>query len=76
MGFTTLSKPERKRRSLRIKSGWFDFLGEWLHILAGTATDKEVEENNEHISKLEQNQSKFLHVGSEEMALLIRRLTL
>ncbi|PNF19597.1 hypothetical protein B7P43_G16826 [Cryptotermes secundus] len=50
MDFTTLSKPERKRRSLRIKISWFDFLGEWFHILAGTVTDKEVEQNNEHIN--------------------------
>jgi hypothetical protein len=68
--YTTLSKPERKRRSLRIKRGWIDFLGEGLHILTGIATDKEVELNNEHINKLEQNQAKFLHVASEEMTII------
>ena len=41
-----------------------------MHILIGTATDKEVEQNNEHISKLEQKQAKFLHVASEEMTII------
>jgi hypothetical protein len=70
MDYTTLSKPERKRRSFRIKRGWFDFLGAGLHILTGIATDKEVEQNNEHISKLEQDQAKFLHIASEEMTII------
>jgi hypothetical protein len=32
MDYTTLSKPERKRRSLRIKREWINFIGEGLHI--------------------------------------------
>jgi hypothetical protein len=70
MDYTSLDKPERRRRSLRIKRGWLDFLGEGLHILTGIATDKEVEQNNEYINKLEQNQAKFLHVASEEMTII------
>jgi hypothetical protein len=75
MDYATLSKPERKRRSLRIKRGWINFLGEGLHILTGIATEREVERNNEHINKLEQNQAKFLHVASEEMTIIKTTIT-
>jgi hypothetical protein len=68
--YTTLSKPERKRSSLRIKREWINFLGEGLHILAGIATDKEVERNDEHINRLEQSQAKFSHVAGEEMTII------
>ena len=68
--YTSANKPIRKRRSLREKRGLINFVGKGFHILFGTATDADVENSNNYISKLEAEQTKFLHIANDEMTII------
>ncbi|PNF27436.1 hypothetical protein B7P43_G16883 [Cryptotermes secundus] len=68
--YTSANMPVRKRRSQTEKRGLINFVGKGLHLLFGTATDADVENSNNYISKLEAEQIKCLHIAGEEMTII------
>ena len=63
--------PQKSRKTKdRSKRGVLNFIGDVSKILFGTLSQTDAEEYNKQISRLEQEQTDFLHLTKEEMTIV------